>query len=167
MEQGSVMKKWGVPLILALVVAATALALLTGRQPAPQVEFTLLSGDKLRLANLRGKVVLVNFWATSCPGCIHEMPSLVATYEKYHDKGLETVAVAMSYDPPDYVRTFAAKQGLPFEVALDGNGAAAAAFGNVRLTPTTFVISRDGFILQRYTGEPDFNQLQQQLEKAL
>ena len=161
------MKKWGVPLILALVVVTGALALLTSRQPAPKAEFTLLSGDRLALDSLRGKVVLVNFWATSCPGCIHEMPSLVATHEKYHDKGLETVAVAMSYDPPDYVRTFAARQGLPFKVALDVNGAAAAAFGNVRLTPTTFVISRDGFILQRYTGEPDFTQLQQLVEKAL
>jgi len=85
-------------------------------------------------------VVLVNFWTTSCPGCIKEMPDLVKTWQKYHSRGLETIAVAMSYDPPEYVLQFAEKNGLPFTIALDTDGVVTQAFNNVRVTPTTFVI---------------------------
>ena len=117
--------------------------------------------------SLRSKMVLVNFWATSCPGCIKEMPDLVKTWQKYHSRGLETIAVAMSYDPPEYVRQFAEKNGLPFTVALDTGGAVAQAFGNVRVTPTTFVIDKQGQIIQQYVGEPDFTQLHTLIESAL
>ena len=157
-------------IIAAIVVLALAgaLVLLLGQKPAaPQVAFAALNGEKVALDSLRGKVVLVNFWATSCPGCIKEMPDLVKTYQKYHSRGLETIAVAMSYDPPEYVRQFAEKNGLPFTVALDTDGAVAQAFGNVRLTPTTFVIDKQGKIIQQYVGEPEFATLHALIESAL
>lgn len=157
-------------LIAGIVVLALAgaLVLLLGQKPAaPQTVFTALNGEKIALDSLRGKVVLVNFWATSCPGCIKEMPDLVKTWQKYHSRGLETIAVAMSYDPPEYVSQFAEKNGLPFTVALDASGAVAQAFGNVRLTPTTFVIDKQGKIIQQYVGEPDFAQLHALIEGAL
>lgn len=156
--------------IAALVIVALAggLFLLLAQKPAaPQAEFVALNGEKITLDSLRGKVVLVNFWATSCPGCIKEMPDLVKTWQKYHSRGLETIAVAMSYDPPEYVRQFAEKNGLPFTVALDASGAAAQAFGNVRLTPTTFIINKQGNIIQQYLGEPDFAKLNAVIEGAL
>lgn len=156
-------------LVAALVILALAgaLAMLTQKPAAPQTSFSTLGGEKLALDSLRGKVVLVNFWATSCPGCIKEMPDLVKTWQKYHSRGLETIAVAMSYDPPEYVRQFAEKNGLPFTVALDTGGAVAQAFGNVRVTPTTFVIDKQGQIIQQYVGEPDFTQLHALIESAL
>lgn len=157
-------------LLVATVVVlalAGALAMLTQKPAAPQASFSTLGGEKLALDSLRGKVVLVNFWATSCPGCIKEMPDLVSTWQKYHSRGLETIAVAMSYDPPEYVRQFAEKNGLPFTVALDTSGAVAQAFGNVRVTPTTFVIDKQGQIIQQYVGEPDFAQLHALIESAL
>jgi len=98
---------------------------------------------------------------------VHEMPQMVETYNKYKDQGLEFVAVAMSYDPPSYVVNFTETRKLPFKVALDVNGAAAKAYGNVALTPTTFVIGKDGKILKRYVGEPQFAELHALLEKAL
>ena len=82
-------------------------------------------------------------------------------------KGLGTIAVEMSYDPPEYVRQFAEKNGLPFTVALDPDGAVAQAFGNVRVTPTTFVIDRQGQIIQQYVGEPDFAKLHALIESVL
>ncbi len=161
------MKKWMISLAALVVLAGAAALLLTGGQEAPKASFTLLSGEKLALESLKGKVVLVNFWATSCPGCIREMPQLVETYTKYQGKGFETVAVAMSYDPPEYVRAFADKSRLPFKVALDADGAAAKAFGEVRLTPTSFVLDKEGRVVRRILGEPDFAKLHQLIEEKL
>ncbi len=153
--------------VVALVVAGALVLLFSQKPAAPQAAFTTLKGEQIVLDSLRGKVVLVNFWATSCPGCIKEMPELVNVHQKYHSRGLETIAVAMSYDPPEYVQLFTEKNGLPFTVALDAGGAAAQSFGDVRLTPTTFVIDRQGKIIQRYVGEPDFGQLHALIEGAL
>ena len=153
--------------VAVLALAGALAVLLTQKPAAPQASFSTLGGEKLALDSLRGKVVLVNFWATSCPGCIKEMPDLVKTWQTYHSRGLETIAVAMSYDPPEYVRQFADKNALPFTIALDAGGAVAQAFGNVRLTPTTFVIDKQGKIVQQYVGEPDFGQLHALIESAL
>jgi peroxiredoxin len=138
-----------------------------GPERLPEVTITTITGEKLTGAELRGKVVLVNFWATSCATCVKEMPRLVETYRKHRDRGFETVAVAMSYDPPNYVLHYAEKNALPFKVALDPVGAAARAFGDVSLTPTTFVIDRRGTIVKRYLGEPDFAELDRLIEGKL
>ncbi len=133
----------------------------------PVVTLATIQGEKLTAGDLRGKVVLVNFWATSCVTCVKEMPKLVETYRKHRDRGFETIAVAMSYDPPNYVLHYAEKNALPFKVALDPLGAAARAFGDVSLTPTTFVIDRRGAIVKRYLGEPDFAELDRLIEGKL
>ena len=134
---------------------------------APDVVFTSLNGQKVALRALRGKVVMVNFWATSCTFCVHEMPQMAATYNQYKDRGLNFVAVAMSYDPPNSVLNYAQTRQLPFTVALDLQGELAHAFGAIDTTPTTFVIGRDGNIIERFRGEPDFTVLHNILEKAL
>ena len=82
-------------------------------------------------------------------------------------QGLDFVAVAMSYDPPNYVLNFVQTRSLPFQVALDTNDKLAKSFGDVRLTPTTFVIDKQGNIIKRYVGEPKFAELHQLLDKAL
>ena len=158
-----------------IVVAAVVLALLgwfgyralAPSNAEPAATFTLLSGEKLTTADLKGKVYLVNFWATSCATCIKEMPDLVKTYDQFKGKGLEFVAVAMNYDPPMYVMNYAKTRGLPFKVAMDSDGSAAKAFGNVQLTPTTFVVDKDGRILKRYVGEPEWDALHKLLDGAL
>jgi peroxiredoxin len=159
-------------IILAVAIAAVAGAAYLGFSPGaparlPEVTITTVTGERLTPADLRGKVVLVNFWATSCVTCVKEMPKLVETYRKHRDRGFETVAVAMSYDPPNYVLHYAEKNALPFKVALDPMGAAARAYGDVNLTPTTFVIDRRGAIVKRYLGEPDFAELDRLIEGKL
>ena len=109
-----------------------------------QKSFDDLNGSPVTMASLRGRPLLVNFWATSCSTCIAEMPDMVETYKKYQANGLELVAVAMSYDPPNYVLNYAETRQLPFKVALDTDGSAAKSFGDVKLTPTTFLIDKDG-----------------------
>ena len=134
---------------------------------APVVTYTLLDGTTSGTEKLRGKVVLVNFWATSCTTCVKEMPHIVQTHEKYKARGFETVAVAMSYDPPAHVINFAETRKLPFGVAIDITGHIAKSFGDVQLTPTSVLINKRGEIVKRYVGAPDFAALHQLVEKLL
>jgi peroxiredoxin len=150
-----------------VALLAAGYALFFKKEVIPDVTFVSLQGQKITSQELRGKVVMVNFWATSCTTCVKEMPDMIATYNKYKGQGLEYVAVAMSYDPPNYVLNFTETRKLPFTVALDTEGKLAKSFGNVQLTPTTFVIGKNGEIIKRYVGEPDFALLHQLLEKAL
>jgi peroxiredoxin len=95
------------------------------------------------------------------------MPDMVETYKKYQERGFEFVAVAMSYDPPNYVLNFTETRQLPFKVALDTDGQVARDFGDVKLTPTTFLINKNGEILKRYVGIPEIPAMHQLIEKAL
>ena len=160
-----------------LAIAALALAALVGGwwilagsqtlAPAPSVKYTLLDGRQLDTAQFKGQVVLVNFWATSCTTCVAEMPQLMATHEKFKAQGYQTLAVAMSYDPPAYVASFAETRKLPFGVAIDNTGEIARSFGQVQLTPTTFLINKRGEIVKRYVGAPDFAALHALVAKLL
>ena len=162
------MKKWLAAAALAAVAAVGTLVVLNSNvQAAPQSTFVLLDGSQTSTQALRGKVTLVNFWATSCTTCVAEMPDIVATYEKYRTQGFETLAVAMSYDPPSYVVNFAESRKLPFKVAIDNTGAVARAWGDVRLTPTTYLVNKRGEIVKTYVGAPDFAELHQLIERLL
>ena len=155
---------------LALVVTLGALSFwFFAGQPvqAPEVTFSTLSGKQLKMSELRGKVVLVKFWATSCVTCVAQMPDNIDNFETYHSKGFDVVAVAMQYDPANYVINFVETRKLPFTVALDTRGQVAKAFGDVKLTPTAFLIDKNGQILKRYLGEYNKAEFRRTLEKAL
>ena len=161
-------KHGAIALALAAIAGAGAwVALGTGTSPAPESSFVLLDGSRLTTADLRGKVVLVNFWATSCTSCVAEMPDLIATHQKYQAQGYDTLAVAMSYDPPNFVVNFAESRKLPFKVAIDNTGANAKDWGDVKLTPTTYIVNRQGQIVKSYVGPPQMGELHQLIEKLL
>jgi thiol-disulfide isomerase/thioredoxin len=150
------------PLMLA---GCNSVADFTG--PAPASTMVLLNGQSFSTAQMKGKVTLVNFWATSCTSCVAEMPELIQTYQKYAPQGFDTLAVAMSYDPPAFVVNFAQTRQLPFKVAIDNTGAVAKAWGDVKLTPTTYLVNQKGDIVKRYVGTPDFAALHALIEKLL
>jgi peroxiredoxin len=155
-----------------VVVALVAGGLLAVRgtgavEKVPEVGYTLLDGSQKTTGQLKGKVVLINFWATSCTTCVHEMPQVVATYEKFKGRGYDTLAVAMSYDPPAYVMNYAETRKLPFGVAIDNTGAIAKSFGNVQLTPTSVLVDKHGQIVKRFVGEPDFVALHKLVDQLL
>ena len=152
---------------LASLLLGASLLSACGSDAAPPSTFVLLDGSSQTTADLKGKVTLVNFWATSCTTCVAEMPQLVATHDKFKARGYETIAVAMQYDPPSYVVNFAETRKLPFKVAIDNTGAVAKAWGDVKLTPTTYVVNKQGEIVKRYVGAPDFSELHQLIEKLL
>lgn len=157
-------------LIVLFLVIFLALGLylsLSQKNAAPVVTFTNLQGEKINLRDLKDKVVLVNFWATTCPGCVEEMPNFKQTYDQYHSKGFEMIAVAMRDDPPDQVLNFTKKNKLPFHIALDIDGQLADAFHDVQLTPTTFLIDQNGHIIQQVIGQMDFSSLNKKLDVLL
>jgi peroxiredoxin len=162
------MKQWVAGVAVAVFAAVGAFVYLdTGRAAAPASTFVLLDGSSKTTADMQGKVTLVNFWATSCTSCVAEMPEIVATYNKYQSQGFDTMAVAMSYDPPSYVVNFAETRKLPFNVAIDNTGAVAHAWGDVRLTPSTFIVNKRGEIVKTFVGAPNFPELHQLIEKLL
>lgn len=161
-----ILKKCLLPLV-ALALVGLLILSLSSKTAAPEVTFVTLDGAKIRMTDLKGKVVLVNFWATDCPGCIKEMPDLVNIYHAYKAKGFELIAVAMPYDPPAQVLNYRNQKALPFPVMHDGLGEITQQFGGVNLTPTAFIFDKEGNRMQRTIGELDFDQLRAILDKEL
>lgn len=129
--------------------------------PSPQMgfsapDFTLdvLDGEKLTLSDLRGKVVLVNLWASWCPPCRAEMPALDAMYRKYRDAGFVVVAVNTTYqDAEADARAFVQRLGLTFPIVLDRDGATSQRY-RLQALPTSYFVGRDGLIRDIVIGGP-------------
>ena len=162
------MKKVILGAVAALAIAGVGFWQFGGfSSAAPSVSFTTLKGDTFTTEQLKGKVVLVKFWATSCVTCIAQMPGTIAHYNQLSPKGFDTIAVAMDYDPLSYVKNFTESRKLPFKVVHDANGEIAKAFGDVKLTPTAFLIDKNGNIIKRYLGNYDEEAFLKTVNKAL
>lgn len=161
-------KKIYASLIGFLVIALVSAALIFNKKSAPDFVLTTLDGKTVSRSDLIGKVTLVNFWATTCSGCIEEMPLFVKTHEVLSPtQKFQIVAVAMKYDPENQVRQFTEKNHLPFIVGLDKDGLIADAFGGVQLTPTTFVIDKKGNISKTFVGVPTKDEVLQIIDAEL
>ncbi|MEE9493105.1 MAG: TlpA disulfide reductase family protein [Gammaproteobacteria bacterium] len=165
------MKTKSTLIALSALVLVTSMAFawfsLRGLTDAPPVTLKTIKGQSIALESLRGHPVLINFWATTCPACIKEMPHISELYTALAPAGLQIISIAMAYDPPNRVIELAEARQIPYPIALDLDGKAAAAFGNVRLTPTTFLIAPDGKIAFWKTGELNFTTLHQQINAML
>ena len=120
---------------------------------APDIGLMTLDGKELQLASLHGRPVLITFWATTCNSCVSEIPHLIELYDELAPQGLEIIGIAMNYDPPNRVLALRKARNIPYPVALDIQADAARAFGNVRLTPTSFLIAPDGRITHQRSGK--------------
>jgi peroxiredoxin len=139
--------------VLHALVAAASLAL-TGPQvgaPAPDFHLTTLDGKPVTLADYRGKVLVVNEWATWCPPCREETPDLIAAAKKLGAKGDVAFLGVDSTELAPIVRAFAASKSLPYPQAIDADHAFEKAF-DIRAFPTTFVIGGDGVVRARFVG---------------
>lgn len=162
------MKKLIFSVFIAIIVGAVGFwQFQSSAQAAPSVTFTDLKGQQISMDDLRGKVVFVKFWATSCTTCVAQMPDTIRHYEDLKADGFDTIAVAMSYDPLSYVENFTESRNLPFPVVLDKDGSLAKAFGDVKLTPTAFLIDKQGNIIKRYLGNYDEKAFMSTVKKAL
>ena len=157
-------KYWQFGLLLTLVILIGCSKTITS---APDITFTTLTGQKIALKDLRGKPVIVTFWATDCPSCIKEIPDLIELYPQYHASGLEMIAVAMYYDPPNHVVDMTKAKQLPYPVALDLNSEHADAFGGIMFTPCTFLIAPDGSVVKKEIGLFNLAKMKTNIEPLL
>ena len=144
-------------------------------QPAPEVTLKDLDGKDATLAQYRGKVVLVNFWATWCEPCFVEIPWLIEIQQKYADKGFTILGVDVDDEGKDAVVPFVAKErfnvngqklAMNYPILL-GNDATADKFGGLLGYPTSFLISRDGKIVKKVQGLISFEELTKAIESQL
>ena len=138
-----------------------------GLKASPDISLMTIKGEQLQLASYRGRPLLITFWATTCPGCIKEMPHLIELYEELQPQGLEIIGIAMAYDPPNQVLAMSKARNIPYPIALDINANAAQAFGDVRLTPTSFLIAPDGRIVYQKIGEMNMEKLHKDITDML
>lgn len=160
-----------------LLIGLFALTLLSGAgfywlkpgklQLAPEVDLKIVDGRSLNLKQLKGRPVLVVFWATSCAACIKEIPHLIELYHELAPRGLEVIGVAMAYDPPNQVMEMRQRKKIPYPIALDIQGEVARAFGDVRLTPTSFLIDSRGQVVIQKTGMLNIARIRRKLESML
>ena len=128
---------------------------------APEFSLADLDGNTITLQQLKGKVVLLNFWGTWCGPCRKEIPDFIRLAKKYKDDGLEIVGVTLTSGPPKNIKAFAEKWAINYTLLTDIAGnetqTVTALYGQAtgkRITgiPTTFIIDRDGYIQKRYVG---------------
>jgi peroxiredoxin len=152
---------------LAALACAAAAGACTRVERAPDFRYTLLDGTSGEGRRLAGRVVLVSFWATTCGSCLTGMPRMVDLHREFHPRGFELLAVAMKHDPPARVAAYAEAHRLPFGVVIDNTGEVGRAFGDVRVTPSGFLIDRQRLVTERWTGSPDFGRLRAQIEQLV
>jgi peroxiredoxin len=151
-----------------LLIFLTSLILISFQDKTiKNLNMTTINGESITSKDLLGKVVLINFWATDCSGCIAEMPDLINTFNKYKGQNFELIAVSMFYDPPSRVLSFSKNNNLPFPVVLDIDKKIASNFKNVTLTPTSFLIDHEGKIINRIIGEINFTEFDALLQKTI
>ena len=137
------------------------------KEKVAEIQMTTIEGNNISTNNLLGKVYLINFWATDCPGCIKEMPYLIKTYNKYKDNNFEILAISMHYDPPSRVMSYAQKNSLPFPVIMDIKKDIIKHFKKVKLTPTSILVNHEGKIVNTIIGEIEFKEFNQTVEALL
>ena len=137
------------------------------KEKVAEIQMTTIEGNNISTNNLLGKVYLINFWATDCPGCIKEMPDLIKTYNKYKDNNFEILAISMHYDPPSRVMSYAQKNSLPFPVIMDIKKDIIKHFKKVKLTPTSILVNHEGKIVNTIIGEIEFKEFNQAVESLL
>ena len=135
------------------------------RKAAPDFQLADLNGKPLQLSALRGKVVLLDFWATWCPPCRAELPHFKELYAAYRSKGLEMIGLSVG-ESAEVVKPFVQSNGIPYPIAI-ATAEVEQAYGGIRGIPTTFLIDKQGRIAQRYVGYQDKPVFERQIQALL
>ena len=130
-------------------------AALQENQQAPEFTFPNLDGKMIRLSDYRGKILLLNIWATWCPSCVAEMPSIQKLYNKFKDRNFEILAVSIDEQGREAVAPFIKKQNLTFPVLLDPQAKIKTPYGLTGI-PESFVIDKAGIIIKKIIGPIDW-----------
>jgi len=122
-----------------------------GLRPAPEFLLKDVSGAEMKLSDFKGKVVIIDFWATWCPPCKEEIPHFISLYHEYRDKGLEVIGISMDRNPRKVLPGFIKDNGINYSILL-GNENVYDLYGGIAAIPTTFIIDKEGNIRKKYIG---------------
>lgn len=154
--------------LLALALAAHSKAAedaLSGK-PAPAWKLKDVNGKTVQLADFKGKVVILDFWATWCGPCKIEIPSFVALQKQYHDQGLQVIGLSVDQGGPSVVKQFIPKLGINYPVVM-ANQEVQADYGNIQAIPTTFIINRQGVIVAKHVGVTQKAEFEKEIKPLL
>ncbi len=140
-----------VALAALMIPLATIAAEGQKKEAAPDFALKDAKGNTVELKKLKGKVVVVNFWATWCGPCRAEIPGMVKVYDKYKDQGLEVVGISLDEGGWDDIRPFLEKIPISYPIVL-GDQQVSDAYGGISAIPTTFLVDRDGNVVKRHLG---------------
>lgn len=158
-------KRIGFLCIAFMLALGCTPALAQMAQKAPNFKLKAQDGSVVELAKLKGKVVVVNFWATWCGPCRREIPGFMEVYKQYKDKGLEIVGVSLDQEGWDVVKPYLQRMPINYPVVI-GDGNLADAYGGIDAIPATFIIDRKGNIARKHVGymnKTEFEQIVKQL----
>lgn len=153
-------------LLLPVILLLLVLLVYTGTVSKDEIKFVLLDGNVTTLSEIKGRPVLINFWATTCAPCRKEMPDLANLYQELSPRGLEMLGVAMSYDRPDHVLKFKQRLNIPYRISLDLDGEVAEAF-SVEAIPATLLLSAEGKEVYRHLGVIDATEVRNKINQVL
>jgi cytochrome c biogenesis protein CcmG/thiol:disulfide interchange protein DsbE len=146
--KGPTMKRF---FFLSMLIVFVFLAAPAQDRKAADFKLTTADGSVVELSKLKGKVVLVNFWATWCGPCLREIPDFIEVYKKYKSQGFEIVGIALDEEGFDLVTPFVKKYKIPYPVVL-GTGKTVNEYGGSEFIPTSFLIDRKGMIVDEHVG---------------
>ena len=134
-------------------------------RPAPALDVRKLDGKPAGLADYKGKVAVVDFWATWCKPCVKSMPEMMKLHEKYGAKGFTVIGVSIDEDGAKSVRPFLEKRKITYPIVLDGSKAWKA--WGVRAIPAVFLVDKEGNIVRQWTGNADKKELERAIEELI
>jgi len=134
--------------------------------PAPSIALPTLGGGTTSVADLRGKVVVVEFWATWCPPCCAALANLAGLHRAYAARGLAVLGIALDREGAKVVEPFVREERIPFPIVL-GDPAIRAAFGGIESIPTTFLVDREGKVVKKLVGYHPYEEIEGELSLLL
>jgi peroxiredoxin len=150
-------------LVLVMMAAAPAIA----QKKAPDFSFKTQYGKDFQLSRMKGKVVLINFWATWCGPCRAEIPGFLQVYERYKDKGLEIVGISLDENGWEVVTPFIKRFNITYPIVIDARGVVAQQYGRIDAIPTSFFIDRKGNIVDQHVGYLSKEELEKKIKSLL
>ena len=160
---------WACALVLAVTVGWANLPVVDSggtAKTAPAWELKTVDGKTIRSSDFKGKIVVLDFWATWCPPCRAEIPGFVELQKQYARDGVVVIGVSLDQGEPAAVKKFAEKLGVNYPIVL-GDQDIVRAFGGVESIPTTFIIDREGRIVSRHVGFTEKSDLEKDIKPLL